>query len=122
MRNIVFLPNIPEKYKIKILSRAKIYLHPTKKEHFGISIIEAMASGLIPIVHKSGGPWEDILEKKQGLYGYTYENVEEATSLILYVLNQGFKEDEMIKIRKRAYKFDYRYFKSNLESILKCLC
>jgi len=24
-------------------------------EHFGISVVEALASGLIPVIHKSGG-------------------------------------------------------------------
>ena len=30
-------------------------------EHFGISIVEMMAAGLVVIAHKSGGPLMDII-------------------------------------------------------------
>jgi alpha-1,2-mannosyltransferase len=39
-------------------------------EHFGISVVEAMVSGLVPVVHSSGGPWLDILEQGKGGFGY----------------------------------------------------
>jgi glycosyltransferase involved in cell wall biosynthesis len=43
-----------------ILKRSKVLLHPTFGEHFGVAIVEAMASGCIPIVHNSGGPQEFV--------------------------------------------------------------
>jgi glycosyltransferase involved in cell wall biosynthesis len=45
------------------LSKAKIYLHTTKMEHFGISIAEAMAMGCLPVVHDSGGAPEFVPAK-----------------------------------------------------------
>ncbi|PVZ99704.1 hypothetical protein BB558_004263 [Smittium angustum] len=36
-------------------------LHTMKDEHFGINIVEFMASGAIPIAHKSAGPMMDIV-------------------------------------------------------------
>jgi len=30
-------------------------------EHFGISIVEMMAAGLVVVAHKSGGPLMDII-------------------------------------------------------------
>ncbi|MCD1293715.1 hypothetical protein CUJ83_01730 [Methanocella sp. CWC-04] len=41
-------------------SRACIYMHPAREEAFGVSIIEACASGLIPIVSKYTGAAEII--------------------------------------------------------------
>src|SRR5436853_342208 len=47
--------------KIKdLLGRAMAYIHCAENEHFGITIVEAMAAGCVPIVHDSGGPREIV--------------------------------------------------------------
>ena len=80
--NLKLLSNCDLNDKISILQRAKIYLHAMINEHFGISIVEAMAAGLVPIVHKSGGPWLDILASQNGKYGFSYRSLNEAVKLI----------------------------------------
>ncbi len=45
---------------VRILRSAKVFLHPARGEHFGVSVAEAMASGCIPIVRDSGGPAEFV--------------------------------------------------------------
>lgn len=52
--------NATLKTKIELLQKAKVYFHPMHAEHFGISIIEGMAAGCIPIVQDSGGPKEFV--------------------------------------------------------------
>ncbi|MCJ7635388.1 glycosyltransferase family 4 protein [Candidatus Bathyarchaeota archaeon] len=47
---------------LNILLRSKVFFHPTEGEPFGISILEGMASGCVPIVHDSGGPAEFVPE------------------------------------------------------------
>lgn len=44
------------------LSRCSIYVHPAHFEPFGISVLEAMSAGVIPVVTKSTGTSE-VLEK-----------------------------------------------------------
>lgn len=44
-----------------LLQEAIAGLHTMEDEHFGISIVEYMAAGVVPIVHDSGGPREDIV-------------------------------------------------------------
>lgn len=54
------ITNVSREDLLNVLRNAKIFLHPAHKEHFGVAIVEAMASGCIPIVHNSGGPREFV--------------------------------------------------------------
>jgi len=40
----------------------------TTQDHFGISVVEAMASGCAPVMHKSGGSWMDTLGQQRDLW------------------------------------------------------
>ena len=73
---VKFYPDASAETKIDLLKRAKIYLHTMVGEHFGISIVEAMALGCVPIVHNSGGMREFVPAQ------YRYENLQEAASKI----------------------------------------
>lgn len=48
--------------------------HPERAEHFGISPIEAMSAGAIPLVFDVGGPREII---ESGISGFTFKTEEE---------------------------------------------
>jgi glycosyltransferase involved in cell wall biosynthesis len=48
---------------IQLMQLAKVYFHPRIDEHFGISIVEAMASGLVPVVSDTGGHTEFVPSK-----------------------------------------------------------
>jgi len=41
--------------------QAKVAIHTMKDEHFGIAVVELMASGITTIAHKSAGPKYDII-------------------------------------------------------------
>lgn len=47
--------------------------HPERMEHFGITVVEAMQHGLVPIVYSVGGPAEIVRERVDGLH-YTTSN------------------------------------------------
>ena len=64
MKNVTLLKNIPRNKLVSILNRAKVYFH-CSRETFGISIIEGIAAGCIPIVpdnsaHKETVPFEEL--------------------------------------------------------------
>lgn len=44
------------------LAECKFGLNAMWNEHFGISVVEYLSAGCIPIVHASAGPWLDIVE------------------------------------------------------------
>lgn len=60
-QDIELLPNLSLGEVKRNFEKAKIGLHTMRDEHFGISVIEMMSSGLITIAHKSAGPLNDII-------------------------------------------------------------
>ncbi len=81
-----------------------------------------MATGCIPIVHKSGGPWIDILDKKQGLYGYAYRKIDEASVLISEILNnEDLKTKLSTNAKKRANDFNSSIFEKKILKIVDVL-
>jgi len=58
---VLFLTNVSYGELRQWLGRAICGLHTMLDEHFGISIVEYMAAGAIPIAHASAGPLMDIV-------------------------------------------------------------
>ncbi len=75
-QRVLLLTNVQRDQLRKFLLESKIYLHCAKDEHFGISILEAMACGCVPVVHNSGGPKE--FSPKSTMYN----SIDEATQKI----------------------------------------
>lgn len=84
-KNIRIVTNCTHQELQKLYSEARFYWHaagygesemnnPERMEHFGISIVEAMASGAIVFAYKGGGPKETILHGKTG---YLYSSRKE---------------------------------------------
>lgn len=64
--NVEFKVNIPYEDLIEEFKKAYIGIHTMLDEHFGISVVEQMAAGLIVVAHRSGGPLLDIIETSEG--------------------------------------------------------
>ena len=82
-------------------SKAKIYWHatgygedlqkyPEKAEHFGISTVEAMGSGCVPVVFNAGGQREIVEDNKNG---YLCNSVEDFISRT----NTLIKDENLLK-------------------------
>ena len=115
LRNVDLLVNASRNLQIKIYSRAKVFLHTMRGEHFGIAIVEGMAAGLIPIVHKSGGPWNDIILR--GKYGFGYSSIDEAVEVIRKGIKDYWKYRDLAL--KRATLFSKTKFKEKFKRIVK---
>lgn len=96
-KRVTVIADIPKIELETILKRAKVYLHTMIGEHFGISIVEAMARGCIPIVHNSGGMKEFVPAQ------YRYENLEDAARKIETAMDEWTTEKAktMIKIAQQ---------------------
>ncbi|CAL9118744.1 unnamed protein product [Musa textilis] len=110
---------------VQLLGGAVAGLHCMIDEHFGISIVEYMAAGVIPIAHNSAGPKMDIVLNECGhRTGFLASSKEEYTEAILEVLRMP--EPERLAIataaRKRAQRFSeqkfFEDFKAAVQPIL----
>jgi glycosyltransferase involved in cell wall biosynthesis len=120
--NFIIIPNVDKRELYKLLSKALIYFHTARHEQFGIAVVEAMAAGAIPLVHRSGGPWQDILEEREGYYGYSYNSINEAVQILKDIIsNKHAYEDIIERARFRALIFDEQLFKVSFRKIIKSL-
>ncbi|AFZ70685.1 glycosyltransferase [Caldisphaera lagunensis DSM 15908] len=110
VKNVFLMPDLPRNELLKIMEESKIYLHPPFAEHFGISIVEAMASGLVPVVYKDGGGWYDIVSNIDKNLGY--KEINEAANSIKYAYEKYDSLKQLsINISK---KFSREEFKLNI--------
>ena len=109
------LLNKPFSVVLENLVRAKVYLHTQPTEAFGMSVVEAMAAGCVPVVPRCGGPWFDILDCRQGVYGFSYRSVEEAAEIIGRLLRDDvLRERVAVRARERAKVFDGSVFEGKI--------
>ncbi|KAH7339450.1 glycosyltransferase family 4 protein [Rhizoctonia solani] len=59
--SVEFIVNASYDVVLSWLAGASIGTNTMVDEHFGINVVEFMAAGLIPVVHSSGGPLNDIV-------------------------------------------------------------
>jgi glycosyltransferase involved in cell wall biosynthesis len=78
-------------------------VHPGQQEHFGISIVEAMSAGVVPVVINKGGPREII---KHGVNGYLWNSLHELKALSLHLI----KEPQCLRKISTAAALDSRTF------------
>lgn len=73
---VVVHANAPHELLTDLSRRARIYwhaqgygtdgaLHPEAQEHFGISTVEAMAAGIVPVVYATAGPAEVVQDEPE---------------------------------------------------------
>jgi alpha-1,2-mannosyltransferase len=85
--SVELCPNLPFKDVKKKFEIAKIGLHTMRDEHFGISVIEMMAAGLITVAHKSAGPLNDIIGPSQIPVGILAESKKIIKFITIFYLN-----------------------------------
>ena len=73
---VKLVPNATNEELIGVMSSCNTYFHTMEGEHFGISIIEAMAAGLTPIVPSCGGCSEIVSSQ------YQYNTIKEGAEKI----------------------------------------
>jgi glycosyltransferase involved in cell wall biosynthesis len=109
-------------FTLSALSTAKIFLHTQTTEAFGMSIVESMAAGCIPIVPRTGGPWIDILDCQEGQYGFSYRSSAEAAAKIKLLLDdESLRSKVSVRAIERSVVFDSSAFEKKLLRIVEAV-
>lgn len=115
-------PNIGYDGLIRLYGKSSIYWHaagyqetdPTKMEHFGISTVEAMAAGAVPVIIAQGGQVEIV---EDGKSGRLWSSLDQLAKETLELVND---EKLMSKLSKAAITRSKNFSKEKFkESILK---
>ena len=90
------------------LAKSSVSVNAMYAEHFGIGNVEGLAAGLIPVVHKSGGPHLDIVVpfegKEIGFHAETEEEYAEAFERV-----GRMEEGEREEMRRRGRESSRRF-------------
>jgi alpha-1,2-mannosyltransferase len=122
LANVHMHVNLPSETVRKIMHSSLILLHATRNEHFGLAVVEGIASGLVPVVHRSGGAWEDILAGSEGIHGFSYEGLEEAKKKIRIVTNDSTTLDKMRSDNLSwAKNFSAENFRQRIQSVVRTI-
>ena len=118
----------PSFNKLKeIYSKAKIFWsasgfginemnEPTKVEHFGITIVEAMAAGCVPIIYSAGGHKEIVKDGTNGLLWTKKNELIEKTDKLL--TDRKLIGTITKDIKNNSNEYSYGKFKTNIEKII----
>ena len=123
--NIEIYENIDINDIIKFFKISKIYWHatgygtnemkyPEKMEHFGMTTIEAMNFGCVPIVINKGGQKEIIVDNKNG---FLWNTMDELINYTLRTINHS--EDLAIKAYKESYRYNIKSFDAKLKILFE---
>lgn len=125
---IEFLTNLTNEELGKIYSKSKIYWHasgygedldknPALAEHFGISTVEAMGFGAVPVVINAGGQREIVENNKSGHLWNTLEEFMQKTNIL--IKDTTLLEKMSREAIKRSKVFSGDRFCKELVNIIK---
>lgn len=111
--NIEFLGRVSDEERGKLYAECLAYINP-QKEDFGITMVEAMASGRPVIALAQGGALETVIPNKTGIL-YPKETVAALSRAIEEFRSQSFDPQT---IRQHALQFSTENFKARINSII----
>lgn len=113
--NIVFVGEVNDEEKLRLMRGAKGYIFASYDEDFGITPVEAMGQGTPVIAYRSGGVRETVIDRKTGIF---YDkNTSDA-------LIQSVDSFEKLKISSKdciaqAQKFEKKKFVASIKKIVE---
>ena len=112
--NIEFLGLVSDRRLKDYYSRCRAFIFP-QEEDFGITVLEAMASGRPVIAYRAGGALETVIEGKTGLFF----NKQTSASLIGAIKKFNAKDFNPAEIRNHALGYGKEIFKNKIKDFIE---
>ncbi|MCX7779251.1 MAG: glycosyltransferase [Patescibacteria group bacterium] len=114
--NIEFLGYLSEEEKAQYLAHCQALIHP-QEEDFGITAVEAMASGRPVIAYRAGGALETVIENETGQF-FDEQTWEALADTVIRFKPEEFNPE---KIRTHSQKFSKEIFKEKIKNFINNL-
>ena len=115
--NFTVKVGISFEHLLELMRKSKVYLHPLAGEPFGISIVEAMSAGLIPVVPDEGGYTEFVPEY------YQFHTHQQAADIIgkILIASDNNMQAERTQLSESVSKFSTESYKAGLRKVIEPL-
>lgn len=111
---IEFLGRVSDQERARLYSKCQAFINP-QEEDFGITVVEAMASGRPVIALEVGGAKETIIPEKTGLF-FKEQNAEALIAAVQSFQTKCFNPEE---IREHALQFSTQRFKREIKEFVE---
>ena len=119
--------DLPINHLVDLYGQSSIYWHatgygqkenqaPIRMEHFGLTTVEAMASGCVPVVFGAGGQMEIVENNSNGFFWIQKDELKEKTWRL--VSDSSLRAQLSEKASQDAEKFNTRNFNNRLQDSL----
>jgi glycosyltransferase involved in cell wall biosynthesis len=117
IKNVTLHPNTTHSEVIELLGQSKYFLHVLVDEPFGITAVEAIAAGCIPIVHDSGGQRETV-----PITELRYKDLNDIPQIVAMIEKK--KDPEIARIKQELLSnakrnFDEKVFIDGISQVLR---
>ncbi|MAD57005.1 MAG: hypothetical protein CMK44_00350 [Porticoccus sp.] len=100
-----FIGEINQKDVIKYLIKSDLFVFASSSETFGISLVEAMATG-IPIICSNKSSLPEILQNG-GIYFNPKNDLQLSNQIEKMMINKNLRKKKSLLARNRAFKFSW---------------
>jgi glycosyltransferase involved in cell wall biosynthesis len=116
LNNVMLHPDMAFQDMISLLQQSRYFLHTLINEPFGLTAVQAIAAGCIPIVHDSGGQREVVIEPR-----LRYSEMEDIPEILAYLEGQSTAWTSKLTTRLQAHiraSFHQAVFYQRMKPIL----
>jgi glycosyltransferase involved in cell wall biosynthesis len=113
-KNIEFLGRVSDEEMAELYRKCQAFINP-QEEDFGITVIEAMASGRPVIAFRKGGATETVIDGKTGIF-FNKQTPESLIEAVNKFDSNNFNPNE---IRKHAEQYGVERFKREIREFIE---